>query len=342
MSRTDQHIRHCLLYEFHLRKTPAEANQNICTAYGDDALSKRTCERWFAKFRSGNEDLEDELHQRGPSEFSDENVQSVLDAEPRATTREIAEKLGCSHTAVEYHLHKMGKVNKLGVWVPHELSEANLIQRMAICSSLLSRFTGEPFLDRIITGDEKWVLYTNVTRKRQWVDKDEQPQATPKAELHQKKLMLCVWWNMTGILHFELLPSNRTVTAEIYADQLERVQASLIESHPALVNRKGVILLHDNARPHVAKMVHEKIVQLGWEVLAHPAYSPDLAPTDYHLFRALQNHLHGKSYEKDDDIQNDIQHFFDSKPPTFYETGFCQLVQRWRYVIDNNGAYYVD
>ncbi len=63
---------------------------------------------------------------------------------------------------------------------------------------------------------------------------------------------------MTGIVHLELLPTNTTVTAQVYADQLERVQASLIQIHPALVNRKGVILLHDNARPHVANMVHEK------------------------------------------------------------------------------------
>src|SRR4051812_9764162 len=47
----------------------------------------------------------------------------------------------------------------------------------------------------------------------------------------------------------------------------------------------------DNARSHVAKRTSQKILELGWRVLSHPPYSPDLAATDYHLFLALSNHL---------------------------------------------------
>ena len=154
--------------------------------------------------------------------------------------------------------------------------------------------------------------------------------------------MLCVWWKMTGIVHFELLPSNTTVTAQLYSYQLEGVHATLNKTHLAPVNRKGVILLHDNARPHVAKMVHEKIAQLGWEVLPHPPYSPDLVPSDYHLFRSLQHYLGEKSYDKEADIKNDIQSFFDSKPLSFYESGIRKLVEKWQHVVDNNGAYVID
>ena len=43
---------------------------------------------------------------------------------------------------------------------------------------------------RIITGDEKWIVYNNVVRKRSWSKRDEPPQTTSKAELHQEKIML--------------------------------------------------------------------------------------------------------------------------------------------------------
>ncbi|VDP00645.1 unnamed protein product [Heligmosomoides polygyrus] len=41
--------------------------------------------------------------------------------------------------------------------------------------------------------------------------------------------------------------------------------------------------LHDNMRPHVAKVVQQKFEKLGWTVLPHPPYSPDIAPSDYHI-----------------------------------------------------------
>ena len=58
------------------------------------------------------------------------------------------------------------------------------------------------FLDEFITSDEKWITYDNVAHKRQWVDKDKSPQLDPKVELHGRKIMLCVWWNGHGIIHF--------------------------------------------------------------------------------------------------------------------------------------------
>jgi len=48
-----------------------------------------------------------------------------------------------------------------------------------------------------------------------------------------------------------------------------------------------VILLHDNAPSHTAKLIKETIEAFGWEILSHTVYSPDLAPPDYHLFASM-------------------------------------------------------
>ncbi len=72
-------------------------------------------------------------------DFDDEALQALLDADPRQTTRELAEQFNCSYTTVERHLHALGKVHKYGYLVPHQWSTDNLVQRASICASLLFR-----------------------------------------------------------------------------------------------------------------------------------------------------------------------------------------------------------
>ena len=155
-------------------------------------------------------------------------------------------------------------------------------------------------------------------------------------------MLLCVWWSVRGLVHFEVLEHGQTINADLYCEQLDRVNQSLIENYPAIVNRKGVILQHDNARPHCAKRTMEKINELGWEVLPHPPYSPDIAPSDFHLFRSLQHFLCGKKFESLDGIQYAISSYFATKTIDFYRTGFENLLTRWQKVVDNDGEYIVD
>ncbi len=89
-------------------------------------------------------------------------------------------------------------------------------------------------------------------------------------------------------------------------------------------------------------MTPEKIREPRWEVLMKKPYSLDLVPSDYHLFRSLQNHLNGKHYEKEDDIESDQAAFFALKSADFYKNGIEQLAKRWAIVVDNDDDYIVD
>jgi len=63
--------------------------------------------------------------------------------------------------------------------------------------------------------------HNNVERKRSWRKRNEPPLTTPKAGLHSKKVMLCVWWDWKGILYYELLSNNETINLEKYCSQLD-------------------------------------------------------------------------------------------------------------------------
>ena len=77
-------------------------------------------------------------------------------------------------------------------------------------------------------------------------------------------------------------------------------------------------------------------------ILSHPPYSLDLAPSDYHLFRSLRNHLVKKQFDDQAQLKSDLENFFSSLSRKFFEDGILDLPNRWEYVIDNNGIYVVD
>lgn len=93
----------------------------------------------------------------------------------------------------------------------------------------------------------------------------------------------------------------------------------------SLVNRKQVLFLQDNARPHIAKMTLAKIAELKWEIMLHPPYSPDLSPIDFHLFLGLDNHMKNRTFNNEDDLKTNVHNFFQSKTKDFYKNGIIQL-----------------
>jgi histone-lysine N-methyltransferase SETMAR len=75
-------------------------------------------------------------------------------------------------------------------------------------------------------------------------------------------------------------------------------------------------------------------MQLGWDVLPHPPYSSDLAPSDYHLFRTLQNSVNGKNFTSPEAWKNHLEQFFARKTGKFYMDGIMKLPERWIRVIE--------
>ena len=102
-----------------------------------------------------------------------DKINSLVDVNCRITTREIAESLNLSNATVHKHMHRLGLISKLDLWVPHVLSERTLLRRINDCDTLIRCERNDPFLKRIVTGDENWVVYNNVKRKRSWSKKDE-------------------------------------------------------------------------------------------------------------------------------------------------------------------------
>ncbi|GFY36799.1 HTH_48 domain-containing protein [Trichonephila clavipes] len=100
-------------------KNTVQARKKLTDVYGEGVLTVRQCQNWFAKYRSGNFDVEDAPRSGRPVEADKDAIQALVDANRRITT------------------------------------QRNLRRRIDVCDSLLKRHENYPFLKRIIIKDEK-------------------------------------------------------------------------------------------------------------------------------------------------------------------------------------------
>ena len=84
------------------------------------------------------------------------------------------------------------------------------------------------------------------------------------------KVMGTVFWDAEGVILAKFLEPGQNITAARYVQTLHNLCCALRDKRPG----QNIVILHDNARPHAARLTLEAIAKMGWEVLPHPSYSP--------------------------------------------------------------------
>jgi hypothetical protein len=97
--------------------------------------------------------------------------------------------------------------------------------------------------------------------------------------------------------------------------------------------------LPNSAKPHFEKITPVKLGKIRWNILHHPAYSPNLTPHDYALFRKLAQDFKEKHFDEREEVKEALTTFFLSLPKEFFAEAIHDLPRRWETVIDNDGRY---
>jgi histone-lysine N-methyltransferase SETMAR len=174
------------------------------------------------------------------------------------------------------------------------------------------------FLHRIVTGDECRVHYFQPETMR--ASKEWRHSSSPKPKKFRTtrsagKLMLTIFRDYKGPI---LVHAQGTINSESYCDLLQNHFQPAIRSKRHDLLSSGVLLQHDNARPHTTSATAKKIIDLRLECIPHPAYSPDLAPSDYHVFGPLKKALGGKKFSTDDEIKEAVHRWLRSQSEEFF------------------------
>jgi len=115
-----------------------------------------------------------------------------------------------------------------------------------------------------------------------------------------RKALLTVFCGSQGPILELCMEKGSTVTSVNYCDMLRN------EMRPAISTKRRGRLLHENARRRTAHLTINTFQKMNWEVLEHPAHSPDLAPLDFHLFGPLKDALRGRQFTDDDDVKEAV------------------------------------
>jgi len=118
----------------------------------------------------------------------------------------------------------------------------------------------------------------------------------------------------------------------------EKVKKSDSKQASGKIEFQGFVF-YDNARPHTANRTRELLDHFGWEVFDHPSYSPDLAPSDYHLFPNIKTWLTTQRFDDDAELQAGVNEWLKSQAAKFYDDGINKLVHRYGKCLNLNGDY---
>ena len=91
---------------------------------------------------------------------------------------------------------------------------------------------------------------------------------------------------------------------------------------------------------HVAQPMLQKLKELDYEVLPHTPYSPDLSPTDYHLFKHLDSFWQGKCFHNQQEAEDAFREFTEYQSTDICTTGISKRTSHWQKCVDCSGSYF--
>lgn len=329
-------------------KKPKEIFERMGNVYGTSAPSYTTVKKWAAEFKRGRQSLDDDPRAGRPVDVTTDEmcqaVERIVLENRRVKITDIAERIDISVGSVEKIIHENLGMRKVSSrWVPRLLTPDMKHRRVECCQELLTRFEHDfdDFKRRVVTGDETWLHCWDPDTKQesmQWKHAGSPAPLKARTQPSAGKVMATIFWDTEGVILIDYMPQGSTITGTYYANVLNQLHDALKQKRRGKLSR-GVLLLHDNAPAHSSRMAQATLDACGFEQLCHPPYSPDLAPSDFFLFRLLKKELRGTRFPDNNAVTQATEAWLDSRPHNFFLSGIESLPAKWTKCVNIVGNY---
>lgn len=315
-------------------------------AFSDNTMSRATVYDWHKLFKEGRECVEDEARPGRPSTSTDEQhvnkIKELVLENRRLTTRELADMVGISNGSVNTILKDVLGLRKVkSRLVPKTLNFLEKQRRIDVCETMLSDY--EDKMKCMITGDETWIYAYDPETTDQSSEYRARGESRPKKSRQSRskiKVMLTVFFDYRGVVHYEFLPPGQTVNKEYYLSVMRRLREAIRKKRSDLWQNNSWFLHHDNAPSHTARIIRDFLAKNSTHIVPQPPYSPDLAPCDFWLFNKLKRPLRGHRFESIEEIKRESLRELKAIPTIDYNNCFEDWKIRWHKCIVSGGDYF--
>jgi histone-lysine N-methyltransferase SETMAR len=236
---------------------------------------------------------------------------------------------------------KLGLRHVLLRWIPHSLSDAQKENRVSVARALLAELESTPFnkLGYLMTSDETWVTFTN-PHSSMWARNRDEAGERARQTITKAKTLVVVFWGFTGFLYATTVPAGTTYNSAYVNDFLIPQLTGEVSKIRKIIGLKGTVLHWDNARAHTSRETRALLEEKKVKILPHPAYSPDLSPSDFFLFGTIKEKMKGTTFSTSDGVLDKISELWREITKETLLTVFNNWKMRLNFVIMNNGEYY--
>lgn len=328
----------------------SEVHHFISAAWPNECPSLVHTRRIMREFRDGTRETfsRQEGCGRKKSEARIENVNTVrrlIEEDGRFTIDNIADILQISHAMVQRIMHEDLEViwyrNK---WVPHVLTDFNKAVRVDRCNELIATMQSRLCKSNMVSVDEKWFYCRKLkpsNRIGTWLTEEgaaggDSPAQTARRSTMESKFMAVIAVSQRGHHYFEILNRNESMNAERYVEFLTNM-IQFFSTIPNPIMAENMRLMHDNARPHVARYTTALLDSKNVRLLRQPPYSPDVNLLDNYVFKRLES-------RRNDFVDiGELRQFLNDELPNFtavrMDKALTESIATMHKIVEAEGCY---
>ena len=320
---------------------PADIINALSSVYEDSVPPDPTVYRWIREFKQGRDSVEDEQRSGRPITSRSENiiiaVQKAVEQDRRVTIDAIAEEVGISHGSVHAILTENLELSNLSArWgltccAPNTRpSASNVLRIFSIVWTLIARIFTRESSPATKLGFSNTILNPKFSQR----NGPRHPRGTPgpkkfRADRSVAKVLATVFWDTEGVILVDFLEDQKSITAVYYEAVLLKLRRAIARKRRAKLSRH-IIFHHDNAPAHTSRLCRDALRQFRWEILQHPPYSPDLAPSDFFLFPKMKEAIKGVRHESKEAAKKAALEWLAGQYSDFFRKG----LERWEHRME--------